>query len=197
MSTGNITNIIKNLNDSLSCFTKGLPIALIVIPTVLVVMTLTKNSALYCGGAFITFILGIVLHDPQYIHKGALPSAMLGHYISFYGVALGYFSGYFLMTSMYSQKIGNLLSVFVTTLILAILMSWSLHSDSLNDVPDEIGSTLAGLCVGGFIGMLFANFIHNLKKKKVTDDEELNTQVICRTYQDGLLIDEQKTSAAE
>jgi len=53
---------------------------------------------------------------------------------------------------------------------------------------------LAGLCVGGFIGMLFAHFIHNLEKKKIQDDEELNTQVVCRTYQDGLLIDEQKTS---
>ena len=109
-------------------------------------------------------------------------------------MALGYFSGYFLMMSMNSQKIGNLLAVFVTTLILAILLAWSLRSDSLNDVPDEIGSTLAGLCVGGFIGMLFAHFIHNLEKKKIQDDEELNTQVVCRTYQDGLLIDEQKTS---
>ena len=194
MSSGNAAIIIKNLSDSLSCFSKGLPIALIVIPAVLVIMTLTKNSALYFSGAFITFILGIVLHDPQYTHKGAAPAAMLGHYISFYGMALGYFSGYFLMMSMYSQKIGSLLAVFVTTLILAILLSWSLRSDSLNDVPDEMGSTLAGLCVGGFIGMLFAHFIHNLEKKKIQDDEELNTQVVCRTYQDGLLIDEQKTS---
>ena len=190
-----VREISKDTFQGLILFSRGLPINLVAIPLAYAIMIPNKTNLLYAVGGFLTLFFGIILHDTEFKYEGKLPKVFLGKFISLYGLTLGYFSGYILLKAIYNKKIGNLLSTFVTTIILCILLSWTLYHDNMDKVPQEIASSLAGVCVGGFIGMYFYHLDYNLKKEAQKDEIEKNTEVVCRTYQDGLMVDEQRTSS--
>ena len=183
MSSSMTASVLRQVKEGSHAFSKGIPIALLVIPLSLFLMSPSRDKALYAGGALFAFILGLLLVNSN-ANPGIEKPAFLGNHISFYGIALGYFAGNLLAKAYYEEKLGNMLSVFVMTCILCVVLSWSLYSENMEKVPVEIASSLAGIFFGIIIGMIFTYF--SLQPKKV--EEEKEKSIMCRTYQDGNLV---------
>lgn len=177
------STVMKQVKEGTQCFSKGLPIALLIIPLSLFLMSPSRDKALYAGGALFAFIFGLLLVSGS-ADPGIDKPAFLGNHISFYGIALGYFAGNLLAKAYFEEKLGNMLSVFVMTCILCVLLSWSLYSENMNRVPIEIASSFAGIFFGVLIGMTFTYF--SLQPKKA--EEEKEKSIMCRTYKDGNLV---------
>ena len=192
----NISNIsntygdifVKQLKDSSISFVKGMPLALVILPLILLLTQPNMEKAMYLGGSLFVFVVASL-----FINKGTTGTTSFsfdGNYISFYGIVLGFFMGNIFLQNMYAFKLGNILSTFVLSLNAVVLTAWVVTLDNTDETAKELGSTLIGLFIGGAIGIFFAHLTYNLRNKK---DKNEKTETVCRTYEDGILVDEQRT----
>jgi hypothetical protein len=170
----------KQCAETVRFFLKGLPFCLF-IPLYNLLIHPTKINAVFSGGALLTFFTGGL-----FVTQNAT-DAFVGNYVSFYGLTLGFFGGYKLVLSVFEDNLGNVLAAFLITLILAILVSWGLHTE-INNVPEEISYTFFALSIGGTIGALTAYAAYYVKVNEEKKNKKKETAILCQTYHNGAKI---------
>lgn len=191
MEVPQFQTVLTQTAEASHCFARSLPVALVATSLAVTTMRPSKENGMFFGGSVLAFIVGTLFigdDGATSVPSSKYPRAFLPNNVSFYGIALGYFAGYILMISFHEHKIGNVVASFLIMLILALLVSWSLYHDQPQEILLEFGRTMGGVCLGGLIGILFAHFTH-----RITQNKEEDTEMVCRTYKDGLLIHEERT----
>ena len=195
-----ITNMLEEVKiqskEGFESFIRGLPMCLL-IPLYLFMMNPTTENGVFATGAMISLIIGIFSIPGEKIDSAnsaansaanstKLPNAFLGNTISAYGLAIGFMGGYKMLDGVFNSKLGNILSSFLVTLIVGVIVSWGLHIDDANKVPAEIANTFLAISVGAAIGGYSAWVVHYLQKQKLKKEEK--SKVLCTAYKDGSVI---------
>ena len=199
-----ITNILEEVKiqtkEGFELFIRGLPMCLL-LPLYLFMMNPSTENGVFATGAILSLIVGIFSIPGEKIQKidittnsavnstvnsTKLPNAFLGNTISAYGLAIGFMGGYKMFDGVFNSKLGNILSSFLITLIVGVIVSWGLHIDDANKVPAEIANTFLAISVGAAIGGYSAWVVHYLNKQKVKKEEK--SKVLCTAYKDGSVI---------
>ena len=191
-----ITNVLEEVKiqskEGFQSFIRGLPMCLL-IPLYLFMMNPSTENGVLATGAMISLVIGVFSVPGEKMDNSnnsnnstKVPNAFLGNTISAYGITIGFMGGYKMLDGVFNNKLGNILSSFLITLIVGVIVSWALHIDDIDKVPAEIANTFLAISVGAAIGGYTAWVIHYLNKQKIKKEE--NNKVLCTAYKDGSVI---------
>lgn len=187
LSSQGITVAMIQYKESINSFTRGLPVALLTFPFINFMMHPSHTRGIQTAGALTTALIGFLFTNPNSTSsQSEYKKCFLDNYVSFYGMTIGYFAGYKFYISIHEKKLGNLLSIFLMTLIISLLVASILRYDSLNDVPFEYANILIGVIIGSIIGMFFSYISSRYNEE---EKNKINhAEVVCNAYEDGNLL---------